>query len=101
MYAYLFGPRIRFHKISRVMPFAQILLGGGRLNASSGGVNAGENGFSVATGGGVDWPLGGHFAVRLVEVDYLLTRFNRVDGSSATQNDLRISAGLVFRFGSR
>lgn len=101
MYTYLFGPRMRFHKISHVIPFAQILLGGGRLNASSGGVNAGENGFSMTAGGGVDWPLHGHFAVRLAEADYLLTRFNRVDGSSATQNDLRISAGLVFRFGSR
>jgi hypothetical protein len=101
MYTYLFGPRLRFHKFRHVVPFAQILLGGGRLNASSGGVAAGENGFSMAAGGGVDWPLHGHFAVRLVEADYLLTRFNRVDGSSATQNDLRISAGLVFRFGSR
>ena len=101
MYTYLFGPRMRFHKVSHVIPFAQVLLGGGCLNASSGSVTAGENGFSMAAGGGVDWPLHGHFAVRLVEADYLLTRFNRVDGSSATQNDLRISAGLVFRFGSR
>ena len=101
MYTYLFGPRLRFPKFRHVMPFAQILLGGGRLNASSSSVNAGENGFSMAAGGGVDWPLHGHFAVRLVEADYLLTRFSRVDGSSATQNDLRISAGLVFRFGSR
>jgi len=101
MYTYLFGPRIRIHKFGHVIPFAQVLLGGGRLNASSGNVNAGENGFSMAAGGGVDLPLRGHFAVRLVEADYLLTRFNRVDGSSATQNDLRISTGLVFRFGRR
>jgi len=101
MYTYLFGPRISFRKRSRVTPFAQGLFGGGRLNASSGSVNAGENGFAMALGGGVDIGVHPHFAIRVVEADYLLTRFARVTGASATQNDLRISSGIVFRFGSR
>jgi len=101
MYTYLFGPRISFQSFKRVTPFAQVLVGGGRLNASAGGVEAGENGFAMAMGGGLDVPFGRHFAFRLVQADYLLTRFNRVDGSSATQNDLRISTGLVFRFGDK
>jgi len=101
MYTYLFGPRYNFRKVSRVTPFAEVLLGGGRLNASSGGISAGENGFSMAIGGGLDWPLRHRFSIRLIEADYLLTRFDRVTGTSATQNDVRISAGLVFRFGSK
>jgi hypothetical protein len=101
MYTYLFGPRYNFRKVSRVTPFAEALLGGGRLNASSGGISAGENGFSMAIGGGLDWPLRHRFSIRLIEADYLLTRFDRVTGTSATQNDVRISAGLVFRFGSK
>lgn len=101
MYTYLFGPRISLRKSSRVNPFAQALLGGGRINASASGVNAGENAFAMAIGGGADLGLSSHFAVRLIEADYLLTRFANVNGASSTQNDARISAGVVFRFGSR
>jgi hypothetical protein len=101
MYTYLFGPRFSFRKLSRVTPFAQVLLGGGRLNAGSAGISAGENGFSMAMGGGLDLPLRRRFSIRLIQAEYLLTRFDRVTGESATQNDVRISAGLVFRFGSK
>jgi hypothetical protein len=101
MYTYLFGPRYTFRRVSRVTPFAEVLLGDGRLNASAGGISAGENGFSMAIGGGLDWPLRRRFSIRLIEAEYLLTRFDRVTGTSATQNDVRISAGLVFRFGSK
>jgi hypothetical protein len=101
MYTYLFGPRFTFRKVSRVTPFAQILLGGSRLNASAGGISAGENAFSMAIGGGVDLPLRRRFSIRLIQAEYLLTRFDRVTGASATQNDVRISTGLVFRFGSK
>ena len=101
MYTYLFGPRISLRKASPVTPFAQVLLGGGRLNASAGGVDAGENGFAMAAGGGVDIRLHPRVAIRLIQAEYLLTRFPRANGDSATQNDVRLSAGLVFRFGSR
>jgi outer membrane protein with beta-barrel domain len=106
MYTYLFGPRftfrkLRFRKLSRLTPFTQVLLGGGRLNASASGISAGENGFSMAIGGGLDFPIRRRFSIRLIQAEYLLTRFDRVTGESATQNDVRISAGLVFRFGSK
>lgn len=101
MYTYLFGPRFTFRKVSRVTPFVQALLGGSRLNASAGGISAGENAFSMAIGGGVDLPLRRRFSIRLIQAEYLLTRFDRVTGASATQNDVRISTGLVFRFGSK
>jgi hypothetical protein len=48
MYTYLFGPRFSLRSYGRVVPFAQALVGGGRLNASSSGVKAGEN--------GLQWP---------------------------------------------
>jgi hypothetical protein len=101
MYTYLFGPRIMLSKSSRTMPFAQILLGGGRLNASSSGIAAGENAFAFAIGGGLDVPFRSHITVRVVQADYLMTRFASVNGSSAIQNNYRISAGVVIRFGGR
>lgn len=101
MYTYLFGPRIMLSKSSRAMPFAQILLGGGRLNASSSGIAAGENAFAIAIGGGLDVPFRSHFTVRVVQADYLMTRFANVSGSPATQNNFRVSAGVVIRFGGQ
>ena len=101
MYTYLFGPRISLRKWSRVNPFAQVLLGGGRLTASSGGIDAGENGFAMTAGGGVDIPFRPHISIRIIQAEYLLTRFARISGASATQNDVRVSAGFVYRFGHR
>ncbi len=101
MYTYLLGPQYSFHKVSHFTPFAHVLLGAGRLNASAGGINAGENGFAMAIGGGIDVPCGRRLAIRIVQAEYLLTRFDSVSSASSTQNDVRISAGLVFRFGSR
>jgi hypothetical protein len=101
MYTYVFGPRYSFRKVRHFTPFAHVLLGGGHLTASSSGVSAGESGFAMAVGGGMDIPFRRSFAIRIIQAEYLLTRFDRVTGSSATQNDVRISTGLVFRFGSK
>jgi len=101
MYTYLFGPRFTFQKNSRFVPYAQALLGGGRLNASLGGVQAGENGFAMALGGGLDINLNHRFAIRAGQAEYMMTRFANAAGTTVTQNNFRVSAGLVFRFGSR
>jgi len=101
MYTYLAGPRVSLHKFHRLSPFVQVLAGGGRLNATSAGVQAGENGLVVAAGGGLDAPLGTHFSMRLVQAEYLLTRFERLTGSVGSQNDVRLSAGLVFHLAGR
>jgi hypothetical protein len=101
MFTYLFGPRYSFRSSARFTPFAQVLLGGGRLNASSGGVDAGENGFAMAMGGGLDVHFRDHIDIRVIQAEYLLTRFSNVGGASATQNNIRLSAGIVFRIGRR
>ena len=85
----------------RWLAMVLLLLGGGRLNASSTGVQAGENGFVMAVGGGVDIPVHRHFAIRVADVEYLLTRFDNASGLAAKQSSVRISTGLVLRFGQR
>lgn len=99
MYTYLFGPRFTLRKYKRLTPFGQILLGGGRLNASSNGIQAGENGFALAIGGGLDVPFRRYFAIRIVQVEYLLTRFH--GETSPAQSNARITAGFVVRFGGQ
>jgi hypothetical protein len=101
MYTYLAGPRLHRAREGRFAPFAQVLIGAGRLTASTNVISAGENSVAIAAGGGLDLAGRHHFAFRLIEAEYLLTRFAHPNGSSATQNNVRVSAGLVFRFGNR
>lgn len=108
VFTYMFGPRISFrHKVT---PFVQALFGGLHaggvtLNGCSGiGCSPlpSENSFTMAAGGGLDITLHRHVALRLFQAEYVLTRFtNRSSsaGQKARQDDVRLSAGIVFRFG--
>ena len=56
--------------------------------------------FAAVFGGGVDLKVTDRISVRLVEVDYLLTRFREPD-TSRLQSGLRLSTGIVLSFGHR
>jgi len=47
--------------------------------------------------GGLDIGLTRHIALRVFEADYYLTRFD--NGVNDHQNNLRIAAGVIIRFG--
>jgi len=109
VYTYMFGPRFSLRH-DRFTPFAQALFGG--LHASNVTINncSGigctplpfENSFTFSAGGGLDITLTRHFALRLPQVEYVMTNFKdptSAAGSSTRQNDVRLSAGIVFRFG--
>jgi peptidoglycan-associated lipoprotein len=102
--SYLVGPRYRFvsHQ-SRWVPFGQILVGGSHANGSlytaTGTPSGSSNGFATTIGGGVDMAITPHLALRAVQADYFLTLLS--NGTNNRQNNLRLSTGLVFRFGSR
>ena len=113
-YTYLFGPRLSFRNQSRFTPFAQVLAGG--VHASAVTVNncagAGcavlpvQSSFAFTGGGGLDIRLTHHISIRAVQAEYMFTRFAGVTngvstGTSASQNDLRLSSGLLFGFGGR
>ena len=53
----------------------------------------------MSVGGGVDFKVSEHFAVRPIQAEYFRTNFT--DGARNHQNDFRYSAGIVFRFGIR
>ena len=99
---YAIGPRVRFpHEWRRWTPFGQVLAGGARVSGTLSGQSAGENGFALMLGGGADFRLNARLAIRVLDVEYLMTRFDRVTNTPGVQNDLRISAGVVLRFGHR
>ena len=85
---FLFGPRVSF-SVGKIRPFAEALFGGGHVNANAAGS---DTSFATAVGGGIDYKIIRPVALR-VQGDYVQTRF-----FEATQNNLRLSTGIVFRF---
>ena len=71
-----------------------------------GGLNS-SNGVGAILGGGMDLPIGKHFAWRLFEVDYVWARHNYADFAAAQFPDLRrptfegvrLRTGIVFSWG--
>ena len=103
-FTYLFGPRLTYRGSGGFEPFGEALFGGTRLSTSSGGGFGGsgsQNAFSFAIGGGADYKLTKSVAIRLAQFDYLYTKFNEGTGLPQHQNNLRLQAGIVFRFGGR
>jgi hypothetical protein len=94
-FPYLFGPRVSVRR-GKVMPFAQVLLGG--VLTSSGIEQTGwQSHFAMTAGGGIDVKLSKHFSIRPLQADYFLTKIP--DGLNNRQNNFRFGAGIVFRFG--
>ena len=109
VFTYMFGPQIKKHS-GKFQPFAEALFGAAHTNAyatiltEEGKILQGQgnnNGFAMALGGGIDFQVAKHLALRPVEVDYLLTRFtaNHVADYTANQNNFRYVGGLNFMFG--
>jgi opacity protein-like surface antigen len=93
---YLFGPRLTYRTHGGLEPFAEALVGGARITASGGGASASLNSFAFAVGGGADYKFSRSITIRFIQADYLFTHF-----AGVKQNNARIQAGIVYRFGGR
>ncbi len=107
-FTYMAGPRLSLRKYDRITPFAQALFGGIHASEVTLSKCAGtsctplrsENAFAMTAGGGIDFRLSHHVAIRAVQVEYLMTRFgDQHTGIRNMQNDIRLSSGLVLGFG--
>ena len=118
---YLFGPLARFPK-GKFTPFVRVMIGENYLRSNAteataffgtAATAATDGAFAAAAGGGLDWQVKKHWAVRLGQVDYLYTRHtaahygsalfgtDTLAGTANYQNTLRVSAGLVYSFGAQ
>lgn len=98
--SFLAGPRYTWTRTGRFAPFAQVLLGGAHAGGSlaPGGVLPGSsNAFAMTAAGGLDITITRRIGVRAFQADYYLTHFD--NGTNDHQNNLRIAAGVIFRFG--
>src|SRR2546421_11093650 len=84
---YLFGPRVSYRHFGRVTPFGEVLFGVARADASVAGASGTGNAFAMTVGGGGDYKMTDHFAVRPGKVDYLMTRFSETGTGANTQNN--------------
>ena len=55
----------------------------------------------MAAGGGVDFLVTNHIAIKPIQLEYVMTRLPNALGFGGHQNDIRYSAGVVFRIGSK
>jgi len=112
VFTVMFGPRVSFRDHDRLTPFLQVL--GGVAHADDVTlVNCTapiyactpllrETVFTMTAGGGLDYRVNHRIALRLFQAEYLLTRFRdptSLTGDTGWQNNVRLSAGIVFRFG--
>jgi len=100
---FLFGPQYSIRKFKSIQPFAHALFGVARLKIENDAVfgDISDTGFAFAIGGGVDVKaLSNKLMIRLVQADYVRTKLDFLSsGDSNSSNNLRISTGLVVRFG--
>lgn len=89
VYTYTFGP-VLTARLPVVQPFVHALFGGATL--SKGGVSS--NAFAMFVGGGLDIGLRKGIGLRLVQADWLLTKF----GDQTQDKQGRVSAGIVIKF---
>jgi len=90
------GPRFSLRS-GKARLFGEGLFGGAHTSVSTFTKNA----FSFAVGGGADVNVSEHFSVRIVEADYVYTKFNVspfFGPNNTKQNSARISTGVVIRF---
>lgn len=104
VFTYLVGPRFYPFGHHKLTLFGEVLFGGAYLRAGIPAVppfpqmNLTDQAFAWAGGGGVDYSIGDHWAIRL-QGDYLSTRF--FSGTAGAQGNERVIGGVVYRFGVR
>ena len=102
-HTYLVGPQISLP--FKVSPFAHAMIGLARESQDSFGVCAAvtsvicrfslgsDTSLATAVGGGLDWSVAPFVALRVFQLDYIRTQLH-----GATQNQPRVSAGIVLHF---
>jgi hypothetical protein len=110
-FSYLFGPRYNWRH-SAWTPYFQGLFGGTHIKvnppAGPGVKSVTENAFAVALGGGIDVRASEHISIKIVQAEYYFTNFSFPSslglptGSHLNhQNNVRLTFGVTFHFGSR
>ncbi len=101
-FSFMGGPRFAYRK-GKATIFTHVLFGAdhgsGTVVYPGGSFSPSDTPFAMAAGGGFDYAVRKHISIRIGQVDYFMTRHFLTE--LATQNNFRVSAGVVFTFGGR
>jgi opacity protein-like surface antigen len=98
IHSIMIGPRVSV-RTGKVTPFVQALIGYAHLSVSESGANvASENDMALAFGGGLDFNVKNSIAIRPAQVEYFAIRSQ---GTGHFSDNVRYSAGIVFKLGKR
>ena len=108
LFTYMFGPEVKF-RMGKLQPFGEVLVGGAHSNLYAnacskisglcGSKSPSNNAFAFEVGGGVDFAVTEKIAIRIVDADYVLTRFgNNFTGGNNSQSNFRFQTGVQLRF---
>ena len=89
VYTYTFGP-VLTARLPVFQPFVHALFGGATTSAAG----ESDNAFAMLIGGGLDIGLRKGIGLRLVQADWLFTKF----GDQTQNRQGRVSAGIVIKF---
>lgn len=96
-----FGPRYRWHADHPISIYVEGLIGEANgfksLFPVVTGAQTSANSLAAQVGGGLDYKLSERIAIRVLEAVWQHTQLP--NGTNNVQNDLRLGAGLVVRFG--
>ena len=104
-HTFMAGPRLTERRYKWINPFTHALFGFSRVNGSLGQALTGApatsskndvSGFAMSLGGGMDITTDERIFIRLIQADYFLVRADKIK-----HEGLRISAGILIRFGKR
>jgi len=89
----MYGPRFSYRKSRAITPSVHALFGAIRGSRGFDDISEAKYRFAVGVGGEIDVRINDRVALRLVQADYIPTHF-----LDLRQDNIRVSAGFVFRF---
>jgi opacity protein-like surface antigen len=113
-FTYLFGPRFTVRSGSAFEPFFEVNFGGVRVSLTckssatncvnaTGGNTYSKSAFGMTVGGGFQIKMSKKFSLRLIQAEYLYTRFGNncalaVCNNNNNQSSFRLKSGLVINW---
>jgi hypothetical protein len=103
-HTFMAGPKLTY-RANTVAPFAHFLIGAARASTGAFGYSLSDTALATVVGGGVDINVSKSLAIRAIQADYIMTRFQvgpqiAFSGLDDRQNNFRLSVGLVLKLGN-
>ena len=94
-HSYMGGLRYN-HRMEKITPFVHAMLGGTHIGDEISSLN----GFSLGFGGGFDYVATERINIRVLQLDWMPTRFSEGGISDWQNNTIRFGFGIVFKTGA-